>query len=141
MEKVSTDLLVLGGAPILKSHVIQAAKVAVLNAHPGLLPKYRGVDVIAWALRNGDPVGVTVHRVDAGVDTGGIISQESVPLEDGDTMASLRRKVEILAGRLMADAVSTVITSGIVECRPQARINIRSVGGCRANYSGRWRRS
>ena len=100
--------------------MIQAAKVAVLNAHPGLLPKYRGVDVIAWALLNGDPVGVTVHRVDAGIDTGDIILQDSVSLENGDTMASLRRKVEILAGRLTADAVSNVITSGVVECRPQA---------------------
>ncbi len=119
LKTLSTDLLVLAGAPILKSDVIQTIKVAVLNAHPGLLPKYRGVDVISWALLNGDPIGVTIHRVDAGIDTGNIVLQESVTVAKGDTMASLRHKAEILAGRLMGEVVSQAISSGVVECSPQ----------------------
>jgi methionyl-tRNA formyltransferase len=51
-------LILLGGARILKRPILECARLAVLNAHPGLLPAYRGVDVIPWALHNGDPVGV-----------------------------------------------------------------------------------
>lgn len=121
LSELSPDIIVLAGAPILKPPVLSTAKMAVLNAHPGLLPRYRGVDVIAWAVLNGDPVGVTIHKVDPGIDTGAIVLQECISREPGDDLASLRRKAEILAGRLMAQAVSEALSKECVKATLQAK--------------------
>jgi methionyl-tRNA formyltransferase len=122
LTELSPDILVLAGAPILKATVLSTAKIAVLNAHPGLLPKYRGVDVILWAVLNGDPVGVTVHRVDSGIDTGAIVVQERISTEPGDNLESLQRKAEVLAGRLMTQVVSEAFSNGRIQAAPQSKL-------------------
>lgn len=88
------ELLVLAGAPILPSALLEVPRIGTLNAHPGLLPRYRGVDVVAHAVLNGDPVGATIHFVDAGIDTGRVVSQVEVPVVEGDSLASLQARVE-----------------------------------------------
>ncbi|GAA3821391.1 hypothetical protein GCM10022226_47130 [Sphaerisporangium flaviroseum] len=48
----------------------------ILNCHPGRLPEYRGARPVNWALRNGETVhGITIHRIDSGIDTGPIIAE------------------------------------------------------------------
>jgi methionyl-tRNA formyltransferase len=68
LREIRPYVIVLGGSRIIRKHIIGIPSIGVLNAHPGLLPGYRGVDVIPWAIYYGDPVGVTVHFVDEGVD-------------------------------------------------------------------------
>jgi methionyl-tRNA formyltransferase len=119
LKDLDPDLVVVAGAPILKREVLSTARLAALNAHPGLLPQYRGVDVIPWAVLRGDPVGVTVHQIDTGVDTGPIILQEQIPIQPNDRIGTLRRKAEVLAGELMARAVSEAVRTGRIEGRPQ----------------------
>ncbi|MEZ4833421.1 MAG: formyltransferase family protein [Caldilineaceae bacterium] len=73
---------------LLQSHLpcgsAYAAPHGFLNLHPSLLPHYRGPDPIFWQLRDGvEPMGVTVHWMDVGVDTGDIAAQAPVALEDG----------------------------------------------------------
>ena len=109
---LKADLIILGGAPILKPFILARAKVAVLNAHPGLLPAYRGNDVIAWALHNGDAVGVTVHVVDAGIDTGPILRQQELPVDKGESIPNLKLKAERLAATMMTQVVRDVMSSG-----------------------------
>ena len=121
LTELSPDIIVLAGAPILKARVLSTAKMAVLNAHPGLLPTYRGVDVIAWAVLNGDPIGVTLHKVDPGIDTGAIVLQECICRDAGDDLVSLQRKAEVLAGRLMARAVSGALAEGCVNAMPHTK--------------------
>jgi len=106
------DVIVLGGAPILKRPILERASIAVLNAHPGILPSYRGNDVIAWALHNGDPVGVTVHVVDAGIDTGPILKIQELPVAHGESVKELKLKAELLAAEMMGQVVREVIASG-----------------------------
>ena len=73
------DLLVyLGGGGILREAILAAPTLGVLNAHMGLLPAYRGMNVTEWALWNDDPVGCTVHLIVRGIDTGEIISTRRV---------------------------------------------------------------
>jgi methionyl-tRNA formyltransferase len=62
-----------------------------LNIHTGITPEYRSADPIFWALYHDelDKVGVTVHFIDRGIDTGPIIYQESVPLYAGDDLAEI----------------------------------------------------
>lgn len=118
LRGLQPDLIVLGGARILKSPTMQTARLAVLNAHPGLLPRYRGVHVIPWAVLNGDPLGVTVHVVNDGVDTGGICRQGTITPVPGDTLAGLQAKVEALAGRLMLQTIHEVQATGEVHTTP-----------------------
>jgi len=112
------DLIVLGGAPILKRPILERATLAVLNAHPGLLPSYRGNDVIAWALHNGDPVGVTVHVVDAGIDTGAIIKRQDLPVAKGESIKDLKLKAELLAATMMGQVVRDVMSKGGITTLP-----------------------
>ena len=105
LRELEPDIVVLGGAPILRVEILDVPRLGTINAHPGLLPSYRGVDVIPWAVLNGDPVGVTVHLVDAGIDTGAVLRQGELTIEPGDTIERLRSRAEALAGRLVVATV------------------------------------
>jgi len=98
------DLLVLTGADIVPRAVLEIPRVGTINAHYGLLPAYRGMNVTEWSVFYGDPVGVTVHLVDPGIDTGDILLREEIPIEPGETFESLRPKHQTLAARLLVEA-------------------------------------
>jgi methionyl-tRNA formyltransferase len=74
LAEISPDLLLLGGVGLVSSELIRRVANRVLNAHPAVLPQYRGSYVVRWALLRGDPLAVTVHLVDAGIDTGAVLS-------------------------------------------------------------------
>ncbi|MFT4718160.1 MAG: formyltetrahydrofolate-dependent phosphoribosylglycinamide formyltransferase [Rickettsiales bacterium] len=66
----------------------------MINIHPSLLPKYKGIDAVKQAFKAADSEsGCTVHFVNEAVDDGAIIVQKSVKIEDGDTLKSLKKKV------------------------------------------------
>jgi len=105
LKRLSSDIIILGGSRILKKYIINIPRIGILNAHPGILPQYRGVDVIPWAVYNGDDIGVTVHLIDENVDSGLIIDRQKIGIEHGDTLESLCKKAEILSGKMIADAL------------------------------------
>jgi len=75
---------------IIPKAMIDIPKYKAINYHPSLLPRYRGGSAIHWAIINGETeTGVTIHYIDAGIDTGDIILQERVPIYPEDTVASL----------------------------------------------------
>lgn len=128
LEELAPDLIVLGRTRILKPAVLAIPPLGVLNPHPGMLPEYRGVDVISWALLNGDPLGVTIHFADPGIDTGHIVAQRTFDVQPGDTMHSLMRRADQLAGELMAKVVRQMIDIGDVEAVPQPQRDGRTYG-------------
>ena len=83
LESLKPDFIVLGGARILKQSILDTAKIGVLNAHPGIIPQYRGDDIIAWQIYNDDPVGVTCHLAVADVDAGPIFIQRELDYQGG----------------------------------------------------------
>ena len=93
LEKYNPDYIILGGARILKEHVIKSTKFGILNSHPAILPKYRGLDCVAWTILENDSVGATVHYIDPGVDSGPIILQETVDYSDCNSLLKVRIKV------------------------------------------------
>ena len=121
LTMLAPDLVVLGSARILAPPVLAIPSMGVLNAHPGLLPDYRGVDVIPWALYHGDPLGVSVHYVDAGIDSGDIVARRRYDVRPGDTLHALTRRAALLAGELMADVVRRLIDTGHLERVAQPR--------------------
>lgn len=98
---------------------VRAAAPWCLNVHAGKLPSYRGRNIINWAIINGErEIGVTVHCMDDGVDTGDIILQRTLPVAWTDTYGDLLSRVVCLVPSIVLDALDLVAT-GRAERRPQ----------------------
>ncbi|MFC6206041.1 phosphoribosylglycinamide formyltransferase [Levilactobacillus tongjiangensis] len=95
LKENQVDAVLLAGyMRIVGPTLLQGYPHRILNLHPALLPKFPGRHGIADALAAGvRETGVTVHFVDAGVDTGEIIAQRVVPVNSGDTVASLATRI------------------------------------------------
>jgi phosphoribosylglycinamide formyltransferase 1 len=78
----------------------------IVNVHPALLPRFPGTHAIRDALAAGvDETGATIHFVDEGVDTGPVIRQERVPVLPGDTVETVRARVQAVEHRLLPEVV------------------------------------
>ncbi len=104
---------------ILKSAIRGTAQLGFINFHAGRLPDYRGRNILNWALINGEEeIGITAHYVDAGIDTGDIILQRTLPVAWEDTYGDILEKVIGGFPALVADAV-TLISEDRVNARSQ----------------------
>ena len=120
LKEIEPDIIILGGSRIIRKNIISIPKIGIFNAHPGLLPKYRGIDVIPWAIYYGDPIGVTIHFVDVGIDTGGIVAQKGINITENDTIDSLGEKAGIVAGELMAETSLKIVEKGHIQVMTQS---------------------
>ena len=80
INDLDVDVVVVNGTRIIKRRVIDAITPPLINIHVGITPRYRGVHGGYWALRNQDAghCGVTIHHIDPGIDTGGVLAQATV---------------------------------------------------------------
>ncbi|WP_343987924.1 phosphoribosylglycinamide formyltransferase [Terrabacter terrae] len=100
--------------------------VPVVNTHPALLPSFPGAHGVRDALAYGVKVtGTTCHVVDAGVDTGPIIEQRVVPVEDGDTEESLHERIKVQERQLLVDVVRRLAREGFAVEGRRVRIGQR----------------
>ncbi len=86
LRALEPDLMLCWGFPWkIPQAALDVAPLGSVNLHPALLPRHRGPIPIAWAFRSGEgEIGITWHRMDAELDTGGILAQSSVPIEPED---------------------------------------------------------
>jgi methionyl-tRNA formyltransferase len=99
--------------------VLARFPLGVLNLHPSLLPLHRGPAPLFWTLRHGDAsAGVTIHLMDETLDTGPLLAQQPVTLEDGLTGFVLEQRCAAVGGELLAAAVRD-LTSGRARPRSQ----------------------
>lgn len=86
LKKVLPDAVVVNGTRIISATVLQCIDRPFINTHAGITPRYRGVHGGYWALAQGDAqhCGVTVHMVDSGVDTGGVLYQDNISISADD---------------------------------------------------------
>ena len=104
---------------LIRAKLIKLAPQGVINIHPALLPKNRGLFPYFWALANGDAeTGVTVHWVDTKFDTGQILVQQAIPIHPTDTVISLASKSATVGADLLVEAVK-LIQAGNPPCLPQ----------------------
>lgn len=96
LREAEVDLVVLAGfMRVLKEPMLNAFPQRIINIHPSLLPKFPGIEAWKQALEAGEKVtGCSVHYVDAGIDSGEIIAQRTVPLLSGDTAESLHARIQ-----------------------------------------------
>jgi len=112
LEGASVDWVVLAGfMRLVGKRLLEAYEGRMVNIHPSLLPKFRGLEAWRQALEAGEEVtGCTVHYVDAGMDTGSIIAQAEVPVEEGDTPETLHARIQQAEHRLLPDALRMVFS-------------------------------
>src|SRR5437762_1370326 len=92
LRALQPDVIIQAGAGILRQHIFTLARLATLNLHHGIAPLIRGMCSIYWALWEDRPewLGATVHRIDAGIDTGQALAYASVtPQTPGEGYPSL----------------------------------------------------
>lgn len=95
---------------IISEEIIKACNGKIFNLHPALLPKYRGCSSLTWALINGEQyAGFTFHYINADVDTGKILIQEKVKIEDFDNQGTLYNKVMYKAMEYFKEALKLVM--------------------------------
>lgn len=80
LKELQTDLIIVNGTRVISADTLKLIKSPVINVHVGITPLYRGVHGAYWALVNNDRdnCGVTIHAIDSGIDTGGIIKQATI---------------------------------------------------------------
>jgi phosphoribosylglycinamide formyltransferase-1 len=105
------ELVCLAGfIRLLSPAFVRAFPGRVVNVHPSLLPAFPGKDAQRQALEHGVKVsGATVHLVDEGLDSGPIVMQEAVPVEDGDSVASLSARILAAEHRIYPRAVAALL--------------------------------
>ncbi len=91
---------------ILPPAILELPTHGCLNVHTSLLPRYRGAAPIQWAILNGDShTGVTIMKMDVGLDTGGILSQEKTEIAPGDTAETLHNRLAQIGARLLVSTI------------------------------------
>ena len=101
------DYAVNGGWGIIKEPLLSAPKRGWLNAHPGLLPEFRGSDPVLWALSAGAPQGATVHLLDTGLDTGPVLIRRELVGHDARTVLELRLRAIEFGAALLAEFLAS----------------------------------
>lgn len=114
---------------ILRRVVLDLPRLGVVNFHAGMLPRYRGRNVINWAIINGEEeIGLTAHMVDEGIDTGAIIVQRALPIGWTDTYGDVLQRVVAAFPALVADTVR-LVASGRAAPVPQDESAATYFGG------------
>ncbi|NDC47606.1 MAG: phosphoribosylglycinamide formyltransferase [Micrococcales bacterium] len=110
------DLVVLAGfMKILPANFVQALSGKLINTHPSLLPEFKGAHAVRDALAAGaTKTGVTIHKVDEGVDTGEIIIQQEVLIEPGDSEEILHERIKRVERDLLVRTVEDIAGKRIV---------------------------
>ncbi|MEK8130949.1 phosphoribosylglycinamide formyltransferase [Paenibacillus filicis] len=109
------DLVILAGyMRILTEVLVEAYWGRMLNIHPSLLPSFPGLHAVRQALAHGVKVtGVTVHLVDGGLDSGPILAQCALAIEDGDTEESLERRIHPIEHALYPQVIQDIVQGAI----------------------------
>jgi phosphoribosylglycinamide formyltransferase-1 len=113
VAKSNPDLVVsVGFMRILSKEFV--TKFPTINTHPALLPNFPGAHAVRDALNSGASItGATVHWVDAGIDTGGIIIQKEVEVLPQDDEASLHERIKIVERELIVETLQSFIANGL----------------------------
>lgn len=114
-------IVVIAFGQILPQSILDLTPYGCINVHASLLPKYRGAAPIQWAIIDGESsTGVTTMQMDAGLDTGDMLLECIVPIDDTETGASLHDKLAKAGADLCVETLRRIETGDIVR-RPQPK--------------------
>jgi len=115
INKLEPDLIIVAAyAQIISQALLDIPKYGCINIHGSLLPKYRGAACIQAAILNGDSeTGITIMKMNAGLDTGDIIEKFSIPIQAVDTTESIFDKLSQLGGEIIVPTLLKFINGEI----------------------------
>ena len=110
IKDLNPDLIIcIRYAEILKKQLLKIPKKGVINFHPSLLPKYRGLGPIFQALlHNENEIGFSFHYIDEGVDTGKIIKSEKIKIEENESVSRLSIRTHIMGGYQLLSVINNL---------------------------------
>ena len=120
LQALAPDLIAVAAyGQILPPALLAIPRLGCLNVHTSLLPRWRGAAPIQWAMAAGDAeTGVTIMQMDAGLDTGPILSQAKTPILREDTGQTLHDRLAILGGKLLVETIPDW-AAGTIQASPQ----------------------
>src|SRR5258708_32252494 len=114
LRSLQSDVGLHAANVIYREPTISAFRLGILNAHIGILPKYRGRCVVEWSVLQGDPTGVTVFFIDSGIDTGGrIIFREFIPSKGWKRVGGLKNMLFWWDACLYRKALEALMQPGV----------------------------
>ncbi len=110
------DLIVVAAfGQILRQNVLDLPRLGCINVHASLLPRWRGAAPIQAAILAGDShSGVTIMKMDAGIDTGAILGQATTPITDEDTAGTLSARLAVLGAQLLIDTLPGYVSGSVL---------------------------
>jgi hypothetical protein len=126
LREWSPDLIIFTGGNILRRQLLEVPRLGVLNVHLGLLPEIRGMSSPEWSLLNRVPVGITIHYVDAGIDSGPVLQRCEFPdVASCESLNDLRNRLIAFgiakAGEVVAGLDRATIAATLQSDRDQDR--------------------
>lgn len=120
IKKWAPDIIIIAAyGKIIPQAIIDIPLYGILNVHTSLLPRHRGASPVQYAILSGDhKTGATIMRIDAGLDTGDIVSQKSIAIAPDETTETLMRKLAVLGADLLIEALPQWLERKIAP-RPQ----------------------
>ncbi|MGI6491578.1 MAG: methionyl-tRNA formyltransferase [Peptococcaceae bacterium] len=108
LKQLAPEIIVVAAyGRILPPAILNLPEYGCINVHASLLPKYRGAAPLHWSVINGEKeTGITIMRMDEGMDTGAIILQEAMPILEGDNVGTVHDRMAALGARLLLKALS-----------------------------------
>jgi folate-dependent phosphoribosylglycinamide formyltransferase PurN len=117
------DLIIFTGGNILRKQLLEIPRFGVLNVHLGLLPEVRGMSSPEWSLLNRVPVGITIHYMDAGIDTGPILQRCEFPdMAQCESLGDLRNRLIAFGIEKVGEVVEGLV-SGTIAAEPQSDLD------------------
>jgi phosphoribosylglycinamide formyltransferase-1 len=123
LETAGAEWIALAGfMRMIKEPLLARFGGRILNIHPSLLPKFRGLAAWKQALEAGErETGCTVHLVDSGMDTGTILARRTVPILPGDTPESLHARIQIAEHALYPAVIAEIAAKRAIPSPPTPR--------------------
>ena len=116
IREYAPDMIVVAAfGQILPKEILEIPRYGCVNVHASLLPKYRGAAPIQWSILDGESeTGVTIMRMDEGLDTGDILLQRSVAITPEETGGSLHDKIAELGAEALTEAIPGIVDGTLV---------------------------
>jgi methionyl-tRNA formyltransferase len=130
MRAQAPDLfVVVAYGQILSQTLLDVPKYGAINVHTSLLPRHRGAAPIQWAILSGDrETGVTIMKMDAGLDTGPILTQERTPILDSDNSQTLHDRLAERGAKLLVRTIPDFVSGKLqLQAQPEGATYARKI--------------
>lgn len=122
LNKAAPQVIAFTGGGLIRKNILKIPEIGILNCHTGILPQYRGMDVVEWTAVEDNiekiGFGATLHLMDKGVDSGPILLKRTIAPNPEEDFAIIRQRLEVLMVSLVVEGIQG-LRDGKLKPRPQ----------------------